>query len=78
MCGEMAGDPHAAVVLLGLKLDQFSMSSFSIPEIKNIIRNVSFGEAEEVVASILKMKFSQEIDEYVRDWMEDRLAVVSY
>ncbi len=78
MCGEMAGDPHAAVVLLGLHLDQFSMSSFSIPEIKNIIRNVNFRETEEVVEAILKMKFSQEIDEYVRDWMEARLAVVTY
>jgi phosphotransferase system enzyme I (PtsI) len=78
MCGEMAGDPHAAVVLLGMHLDQFSMSSFSIPEIKNIIRNVNFKETEEVVTAILRMKFSQEIDEYVKDWMEARLAVVSY
>jgi phosphotransferase system enzyme I (PtsI) len=78
MCGEMAGDPTAAVVLLGLHLDQFSMSSFSIPEIKNIIRHVKYQEAQEVVQAILKMKFTQEIDEYVKDWMEARLALVSY
>jgi phosphotransferase system enzyme I (PtsI) len=78
MCGEMAGDPNAAVVLLGLKLDQLSMGSFSIPEIKNIIRNVSFSEAEDVVNTIMKMNFAREIDEYVKDWMEARLAMVSY
>jgi phosphotransferase system enzyme I (PtsI) len=78
MCGEMAGDPASAIVLLGLELDQLSMTSFSIPEIKNIIRNVNFKEAREVVHTIMKMNFSQEIDDYVKDWMEDRLAVITY
>ena len=61
MCGEMAGDPYAAVILLGLGLDVFSMSSFSIPEIKNIIRSVSMVEAEELVGTIFEMKSYQEI-----------------
>jgi phosphotransferase system enzyme I (PtsI) len=78
LCGEMAGDPTATVVLLGLQLDQFSMSSFSIPEIKSIIRNVSIKEVQEVVQAIMKMKFSHQVDEYVKDWMEARLAMVSY
>ncbi|HEQ72273.1 MAG TPA: phosphoenolpyruvate--protein phosphotransferase, partial [Spirochaetia bacterium] len=78
MCGEMAGDLSATVVLLGMKLDELSMSPFTIPEIKNIIRNISQKEAEGVVQAISKMSFSQEIDEYVKNWMEDRLAVVSY
>jgi phosphotransferase system enzyme I (PtsI) len=78
LCGEMAGDPNATVVLLGLELDQFSMSSFSIPEIKNIIRNVSSEDAKSLVKKIMKMNFSHQIDEYVKDWMEARLAMVSY
>lgn len=78
MCGEMAGDPNAAIVLLGLELDHFSMTSFSIPEIKNIIRNVNFEEAREVVQAVLKMNFAQEIDDYVKDWMEAKLAIISY
>jgi phosphotransferase system enzyme I (PtsI) len=45
MCGEMAGDPLASVVLLGLGLDEFSMSAVGIPEVKRIIRSVSLAEA---------------------------------
>ncbi|MDC7125244.1 MAG: phosphoenolpyruvate--protein phosphotransferase [Spirochaetales bacterium] len=72
MCGEMAGDPYAAVILLGLGLDIFSMSSLSIPEIKNIIRSVSMIEAEELVGTIFDMKSYREIDRFVRGWMDER------
>ncbi len=72
MCGEMAGDPYAAVILLGLGLDVFSMSSFSIPEIKNIIRSVSMTEAEELVGMIFDMKSYNEIDRFIRGWMNER------
>ncbi|HAK44693.1 MAG TPA: phosphoenolpyruvate--protein phosphotransferase, partial [Spirochaeta sp.] len=72
MCGEMAGDPYVAVILLGLGLDIFSMSSFSIPEIKNIIRSVSMVEAEELVGTIFEMKTYHEIDRFVRGWMDER------
>ncbi len=72
MCGEMAGDPYAAVILLGLGLDVFSMSSFSIPEIKNIIRSVSMTEAEELVGMIFEMKSYKEIDQFTRGWMNER------
>lgn len=72
MCGEMAGDPYAAVILLGLGLDVFSMSSFGIPEVKKIIRSVSMSEAEELVGTIMEMKSFREIDTYVRSWMNER------
>ena len=39
-CAENCGDPMAAVVLLGLGLDEFSMSASSIPKIKKLIRNI--------------------------------------
>ena len=72
MCGEMAGDPYMAVILLGLGLDVFSMSSFSIPEIKNIIRSVSLVQAEELVGTIFEMKSYKEIDRFVKGWMNER------
>ncbi|HUX22828.1 MAG TPA: phosphoenolpyruvate--protein phosphotransferase, partial [Spirochaetia bacterium] len=56
MCGEMAGDPLATVVLLGLGLDSFSMGAFSIPQVKQIIRSVSMSEAEELVGTVMEMK----------------------
>lgn len=72
MCGEMAGDPYASVILLGLGLDEYSMSSFGIPEIKKIIRSVGMAEAEELVGVILDMRSYEEIDIYVQEWMNNR------
>ncbi len=77
MCGEMAGDPYAAVILLGLGLDEYSMSAIGIPTIKRIIRSVTIAEAEELVGTIMEMKSSQEIDGYVRTWMEERFDFIS-
>jgi phosphotransferase system enzyme I (PtsI) len=78
MCGEMAGDPIASVILLGLGLDEYSMSSFSIPEVKRILRSVSLAEAEELVGVVLGMKSYIEIDEYINNVMEERFEVYSY
>ena len=72
MCGEMAGDPMATVILLGLGLDIYSMSSFSIPEVKQIIRSISMIEAEELVGEIMEMKSYDEIDHHVHGWMNAR------
>jgi len=78
MCGEMAGDPFASVILLGLGLDEYSMSPFGIPEIKKIIRSVTIMDAEELVGTILEMRSFEEIDEYVNQWMKDRFDLKVY
>ncbi len=77
MCGEMAGDPMTAVILLGLGLDVFSMSAFSIPEIKKIIRSVTMSEAEEMVGTIMDMRSYRDIDAYVNKWMRGRFDFLS-
>ena len=77
MCGEMAGDPVATVILLGLGLDVFSMSAFTIPEVKKIIRTVSLWDAEELVGTIGEMWSVVEIDEYVNNWMHERFDIIT-
>ncbi len=77
MCGEMAGDPAAAVILLGLGLDELSMSAFSIPEIKRIIRSATILEAEEFLGTLLEMRSFKDIDRYVREWMEERFDIIT-
>lgn len=64
MCGEMAGCAEAAVILLGLGLDEYSMNAASIPVIKNILRKVSYEKAREIAAYALKMKTPEEVLEY--------------
>jgi len=78
MCGEMAGDIYSSVILLGLGLDVYSMSAISIPEIKRIIRSVSMSEAEELVGTIMSMKSCGDIDQYVRNWMEEKFDYIRY
>jgi phosphotransferase system enzyme I (PtsI) len=73
MCGELAGDPLATVVLIGLGLDSFSMGPIGIPLIKRIVRSVGSMEAEAFVRSLTPMKSGREIEHAVRGWMEDRL-----
>jgi phosphoenolpyruvate-protein phosphotransferase (PTS system enzyme I) len=78
MCGEMAGDPLATVVLLGLGLDSFSMGPIAIPLIKRIIRSVGVMEAEALARSLVPMRSSAQIEQAVRKWMEERLDFFSW
>ena len=78
MCGEMAGDPLATVVLLGLGLDSFSMGPIGIPLIKRIIRSVGIMEAEAFVRSLIPMSSGAQIEQAVRQWMEERLGFFSW
>ena len=66
MCGELASDPVATMILLGLGLDEFSMTASSIPLIKNILRSVSKAECEEVANKVLTMDTAEEITEYAK------------
>lgn len=73
LCGELAGEPKAAVLLLGLGLEKFSMTSTSIPEIKKIIRSVTMNDAQKLVKKVLDMDSSEEINKYITWWMDKNL-----
>ncbi len=76
MCGEMAGDPLTTVLLLGLGLDEFSMSPQSLLEVKNIIRSVTLEEAKEMVDTVMSMSSLVNINTYIREWMHDRFGTI--
>ncbi|HYF94888.1 MAG TPA: phosphoenolpyruvate--protein phosphotransferase [Symbiobacteriaceae bacterium] len=61
MCGEMAADPVAAPLLLGLGLDEWSMSAPSIPAVKEIIRAVSVAECNALARELLLLCDPSEI-----------------
>lgn len=67
MCGEMAGTEEACVILLGLGLDEFSMSAAAIPAIKNIVRNVTYKQAAEIASHVLELDTPEEVLEYSRN-----------
>jgi len=64
MCGEMAGEPSFALMLLGLGLDEFSMPPQVIPELKYIIRCVTFKQAQEIAHQALMLSTGREVEEF--------------
>tara|TARA_R110001583_G_scaffold767_5_gene7116 strand:- start:821 stop:2542 length:1722 start_codon:yes stop_codon:yes gene_type:complete len=68
MCGELAGDEHATLLLLGMGLDEFSMSAISIPTVKKIIRSTNFADAKELADKALSMATAAEIEALVNDF----------
>jgi len=61
MCGEMAGDELAAPLLLGLGLDEFSMSASSILQTRKMIRSLSYAEMKVMAAEALNKGTSDEV-----------------
>ncbi|CAL4318586.1 phosphoenolpyruvate-protein phosphotransferase PtsI [Buchnera aphidicola] len=61
MCGELAGDERVTTLLLGMGLDEFSMSSSSIPKIKEIIRKTSYIKAKKLAKNVLNVATRKEI-----------------
>lgn len=67
MCGEMAGDPIAIPLLLGLGLDEFSMSATSILPARTQIKELSKEEAQNVKEKVLAMSTTEEVVEFVKE-----------
>ena len=65
ICGEMAGDPFCAFILVGLGLDELSMNAQSIPMTKKIIRSISMKEARADLERILQLETAQEVRKYI-------------
>lgn len=65
MCGEMASDPYAAVLLLGMGIDELSMSAPSIPKVKEKLRAISSVTAKEAVAEVMSMEDGSIIRNYL-------------
>ncbi len=73
LCGEMSGEPALAILLLGLGLDEFSMPSASILEIKNVIRSVSFTQAQAFAEEALRFSTSAEVENFFKQKLQDLL-----
>ncbi|WP_354625236.1 phosphoenolpyruvate-protein phosphotransferase PtsI [Psychromonas sp. MME2] len=68
MCGELAGDERATLLLLGMGLDEFSMSAISIPTVKKIIRNTNFADVKALADKALSLATAAEIEALVNDF----------
>ncbi|SYV93405.1 Phosphoenolpyruvate-protein phosphotransferase [Mycoplasmopsis synoviae] len=66
MCGEMAGDKRAFMILLGLGLDKFSMSASSVLSIRDLVRNTTFARAKEIANHALSLETETQVLEYLK------------
>ncbi|MFP4056099.1 MAG: phosphoenolpyruvate--protein phosphotransferase [Candidatus Brocadiia bacterium] len=74
MCGEMSGDVVYAILLVGLGLNEFSVSPAVLPQIKEIIRSVSLEYAREVTRQALSFDEAERTVAYLREVTEELLA----
>jgi phosphotransferase system enzyme I (PtsI) len=72
MCGEIAGDPLYSVLLVGLGLDEISISAYMIPEVKRIIRGITYDEAKTLARKTMRLSTAAEIRHLVGALMHER------
>ncbi|OQY28625.1 MAG: hypothetical protein B6243_11905, partial [Anaerolineaceae bacterium 4572_5.2] len=65
LCGEMAGNPLAIPLLLGLELDEFSMAAPAIPAAKAQLRNLSLAEAKEAAQHVLSLSDLEAVRDFL-------------
>ncbi|MDD5115923.1 MAG: phosphoenolpyruvate--protein phosphotransferase [Candidatus Omnitrophica bacterium] len=73
MCGEMAGEPSLALILLGLGLDEFSVPPQVIPELKFIIRAIGFKAVQELAKEAMKLATGNQVEEFARNKLAEIL-----
>lgn len=71
LCGEMSSEPMLALLLLGLGLDEFSMSALNILQIKKLIRGVSMKDATVVAQRALELSTGKEVEEFAKAKLQE-------
>ncbi len=66
MCGEMAGEPYAVPLLLGLGLDEFSMSATSILKARKMVTSLSKADCEKLAQEAVQLATAEEVLELVK------------
>ena len=71
ICGELAGTPVGAVLLMAMGYDVLSMNATNLPKVKWIIRNIKLSDARRMLARVLKMGTAAEIQNFMYQQLTD-------
>ena len=71
VCGEMAGDPAAVILLLGMGVANLSATVTSLSRVKWVIRNVNIGDARNALDQVLLMEDVRQIRGYLNGLLEE-------
>ncbi|WP_028534559.1 phosphoenolpyruvate-protein phosphotransferase PtsI [Paludibacterium yongneupense] len=63
MCGELAGDERATALLVGMGLDEFSMSAIALPRIKAIVRSLDYEAARQLAVQVRECATLEEVED---------------
>jgi phosphotransferase system enzyme I (PtsI) len=75
VCGEMAADPVSAILLIGLGVDELSVSPFLVPEVKTIVRSLNYADAQAVVEQAMSLDSAAAVHALVLSRMGSLLPV---
>ena len=70
ICGELAGDPGAAILLMAMGYDSLSMSATNLPKVKSVLRGISHIEALALLSQVLDLYEIADIHEAVDSLLE--------
>ncbi|MCH7742238.1 MAG: phosphoenolpyruvate--protein phosphotransferase [Proteobacteria bacterium] len=69
ICGEMAGNPSAAVLLMAMEYDVLSMNSINLPMVKKALMTIELKKAKKILNKVMKMDNAHQIKDYVDEQM---------
>ena len=72
VCGELAGEPLAAIVLFGLGLRKFSMNASNIAHVKRALSLFTLAETEEIAENVMNMATQAEVETYLKEEVAKR------
>jgi phosphotransferase system enzyme I (PtsI) len=70
LCGEMAGQPEAVALLIGMGLERLSMSPALVPTVKELLANVHGDAAAELLAEAMQLRTAIEVRQLARSFVE--------
>jgi phosphotransferase system enzyme I (PtsI) len=68
MCGEMAADPFAVPLLIGLGLETLSASASAIPQLKKVIRSIKYKDVQALADACLILRTEKEINKKIHEF----------
>jgi phosphotransferase system enzyme I (PtsI) len=72
MCGEMAGDPLVIPLLIGMGIDELSVSPVVLPKIKEIVRGLEKDQCQHLAETVLAFSKEEDIERYLGQFMQQR------
>jgi phosphotransferase system enzyme I (PtsI) len=74
LCGELGANPMATMLLVGLGLDELSISPVALSQVKKIVRSMSYSDAKVIASRALTLNTAGELRELCREEMKARFA----